>query len=272
VSLFPQNWEERLAESRGILDAAFAQHECSALYACFSGGNDSLTVAHLVSQDPRFAGCVHVNTGIGVPEAAEHVRRVCAQFGWPLFELHPPARTYEDLVLEFGFPGPAAHRFMYSWLKERAVRRFVTEHKRDHRDHLVLATGVRKTESKRRMGTAGEVQQEGGRVWAAPILHWSKCHTEHYIREHSLPVSPVVRKLGLSGECLCGAFADPGDYQRIAEHYPATADYLDALAARAEAAGVHAVWGERPPRPVSLPEDPSQLQLTLCTDCLEKAR
>jgi len=59
-------------------------------------------------------------------------------------------------VRENGFPGAHGHRFMYSKLKERQVRRIVREHKSD--GPVMLISGARQEESTRRMGTAQPIQ------------------------------------------------------------------------------------------------------------------
>jgi len=193
-----------------ILVRACQTERVTQLYACFSGGNDSLATAFVTSAHPAFAGCFHIRTGCGIPEATIHVREVCRRYGWPLHEVEPPARQYEDLVLEFGFPGPAAHRFMYSWLKERAIRAFVRDKKRFGRVGLV--TGVRRSESRRRMGTAQPILREGSRVWIAPLLHWDSLEVRDFLAERRAPISPVVAALGLSGECCCGCYAEEASW------------------------------------------------------------
>ena len=52
----------------------------------------------------------------------------------------------------------------------------------------------------------------------------------------------------MSGECLCGAFAKPGEIKQIETVSPPAAEQIHALEAKAKRAGVHCVWGTRPPR------------------------
>ncbi len=88
-----------------LIDAAVAAHKPVAVWAAFSGGHDSLVNTHLTSQHPAFTGVVHINTGIGIEETREFVRRVCGEFGWRLIEVYPPRITYEQMCLERGMPG-----------------------------------------------------------------------------------------------------------------------------------------------------------------------
>jgi hypothetical protein len=52
----------------------------------------------------------------------------------------------------------------------------------------------------------------------------------------------------MSGECLCGAFAKPGELEMIRFFFPDTAAEIDELERKAKAAKKHCVWGTRPPR------------------------
>ncbi len=228
-----------------ILDAAL-EHNPVKIYALFSGGNDSLISTHFAMEHGAHS-VVHINTGIGVEETREYVRDTCKRYGWPLREEYPPAKTYEQFVLEKGFPGPAGHRYAYSWLKERALRKVIRETKRKWNDRVLLVTGVRNQESARRMGHSMPIIRTGATVWVAPMFTYSKIDLHERRKTYSLPQSEVARNLGMSGECLCGAFAAPGDFLRIAQHYPKAAQSILDLEAKARAAGQpHCAWGQRP--------------------------
>jgi 3'-phosphoadenosine 5'-phosphosulfate sulfotransferase (PAPS reductase)/FAD synthetase len=234
------------------------------LYAMFSGGNDSLVSTHIASQDPNFGGAVHVNTGIGIEQTREFVRETCEREGWPLFELHPPALTYDEMVLKNGFPGPGAHLYCYVWLKERAVRKFVSE----QHGRVLLATGVRTAESKRRMGKAKWNTVEGRKVWIAPILDWPALATRRYAAKHNLPTNPVSDALHMSGECLCGSFAQAGERDLIGAFYPDAIERIERLEAKARRAGVHSVWGTEPPqRMKAYPDVQPDMFAPLCYGC-----
>lgn len=170
TSLFPQNsLDELLAESEAIYRAAIDEYKPSKVFALFSGGDDSLAATIFASRQEGFSGVVHINTGIGIKEANRFVRRTCSEQKWPLIELHPTDKTYRDFVLEFGFPGPAAHKYCYIWLKERPLQWFIANvAKNTHRDKVALITGVRLQESTRRMGYVQKIQTQGSRLWVAP--------------------------------------------------------------------------------------------------------
>lgn len=259
--------DRKIEQSNKIIDKALVEHgNATHLFGLFSSGNDSVCSTHLSSTHPAFAGAVMIDTTIAIPEAQEHGRGVADVFGWGLREYRPPA-SYREVVLEHGFPGPGAHRTAYIRLKERCIRQLVSEHKQKHFDRIGLVTGVRLSESARRMGHAKPVQREGAQLWISPILYWEEKHKVAYMLRHRLPRNPVTEKLGVSGECLCGAFAKKDELGQIAEHYPETAAEIMALQAEARERGVHCVWGTRPPGGRKKPS----VGGPLCSDCNQRA-
>jgi 3'-phosphoadenosine 5'-phosphosulfate sulfotransferase (PAPS reductase)/FAD synthetase len=214
------------------LDTAIREHRPSAVFALFSGGHDSLCSTHLASQHPAFTAAVHINTGIGIEQTREFVRETCFEQGWPLIELHPDAKTYEDLVREKGFPrGPKAHNTTYYWLKQRAVRRLVRDHKQGRNGRVGLVTGIRRQESERRMAStiSVPVRRSGAQVWINPILDWSAGDCGRYIADHGLRRNEVSDLLHRSGECLCGALANAAEIVEIERWFPDVAARIHAL-------------------------------------------
>ena len=102
------------------------------VYALVSGGHDSLTAMHIVYQSSLpLDGIIHIRTGIGIPETRKFVRERADELGLEYHEVgakhdepgyHSEHRRvheeYEELVKQFGFPGPGAHKWMYVNLKE----------------------------------------------------------------------------------------------------------------------------------------------------------
>jgi len=244
--------DEALGYSRSLVDRVLAEHsldrEITAVVGLLSGGNDSTTFCHAFRDQLTHLG--HANTGIGVEETREHVRRIAAAWELPLIEESPPpGATYEELVLRFGFPGPGSHGLMVSRLKERAFRqirrRFVEDHRRQR---IVFLAGMRHFESTRRMANTEETHREGSIVWISPFAWWTDDHLNEYRSRHDVPRNEVSDHLHMSGECLCGAFAKPGELEQLRFFYPDAAAAIDGLAARAKVAQKHCVWGTRPPR------------------------
>jgi 3'-phosphoadenosine 5'-phosphosulfate sulfotransferase (PAPS reductase)/FAD synthetase len=238
--------DDLVTQAHSIIDQALTLHPASHLFGLFSGGHDSLCSSHVASLHPAFSGVAHIDTTIGIPATKQFVRDTSASFVWPLKEYRPPV-SYRDIVLKHGFPGPGGHLFMYTRLKERCVQYLVRDHKTHWKDRIGMVTGVRLSESVRRMGNVEPIQRKGGQLWIAPILNWSDDDKIAYMSHFNLPRNPVVDDLCMSGECLCGAFAADGERVALRYHYPATEALIADLEAEAEEAGVHCKWGTRPP-------------------------
>lgn len=221
------------------LKRAIEIHKPSHVFALYSGGNDSRCGAEIACRVPQFSGCVHCNTGIGVEETREHVRETCREKGWPLLEYkatentfadgRPDPQDYDTIVRQNGFPGPGQHWRMYVRLKDRGLARLMREHKQHNKDRVIFVSGVRSAESVRRMGTVEEVKRDGGRVWVAPIHDWQTSDKESVFQQQGIKGNPVVECLGMSGECLCGAFATPGEEKKVAHYFPYIGERLNRL-------------------------------------------
>lgn len=226
-----------LQNAHEIFQGAVMMHKPTHVFFLTSGGNDSIVPLHLFRNHPGITAAVHIDTGIRVPETEAHVRNVCNTFGYRLLIYRatentkadgtPDPMIYRDIIHKHGFPGPEQHRIMYSKLKQRQVERLMRDHRSGGR--ILLVTGARKHESRRRMGTAKDVQREGNQVWVAPVVNWHDEDMATYRQAHALPKNPVAENLGMSGECLCGAYAKPGELARLREHYPDTAAKIEAL-------------------------------------------
>ncbi|MFE6689723.1 hypothetical protein ACFVFQ_25005 [Streptomyces sp. NPDC057743] len=272
--------DEAMARSHAIVDRVLAEHPVVATIGLFSGGNDSVIANHLMRH--RVDAIAHVNTGTGIPATTQHVRDVVAAWNLPLHELHPKD-SYEDLVLGRilatrgpntgvrqvwkGFPGPAGHGVMYRRLKDEPLQRLRASiiGRNGRTQRLVYLGGMRWAETDRRFRNAEEVDREGSLIWVSPLVHWTDAHMREYRaryrcdqnHEHTphrlctpdaLPLNEVTEHLHMSGECLCGAFAKPGELDEIEFFYPEAAARLRALETQAEAAGLLACkWGQRPP-------------------------
>jgi 3'-phosphoadenosine 5'-phosphosulfate sulfotransferase (PAPS reductase)/FAD synthetase len=194
--------------------------------AMFSGGHDSVTATHIASQHPRVDFAAHINTGIGIEQTRDFVRNTCSEWGIELKEYFaekyvrgdgiPDPQTYEDLVMGYGFPGPAKHLKMYNRLKEKPWRQLHRELKRDREHKVMYVSGVRKQESKLRKKRVTQLQiWEGTKLIVAPIWDFSKTKVGKYMADNNLKRNPVVDMLHMSGECLCGAYAKPGELEEL---------------------------------------------------------
>lgn len=244
------NWQDKLAASHAIIDEAIELYKPIAVVGLFSGGHDSLTACHVASQHTAFTTCLHIDTGIGVPETQQFVIDTCDRQGWPLKVYRaaeykrgdgtPDPQIYEELIKAHGFPGPPHHYKMYCRLKERPLVQFIRETKVGHKrsDCILFISGCRSAESERRMGNVERIQKESSKVWSAVIHDWDKADCNRYLADHKIPRNPVVDRLCKSGECLCGAFAKKGELLELAAEYPKVAQRIRNLERE--------VWGDFP--------------------------
>jgi 3'-phosphoadenosine 5'-phosphosulfate sulfotransferase (PAPS reductase)/FAD synthetase len=279
------------AQAHTLVDEAIEReitscgHTVAGIVMLFSGGNDSTTLAHLFRQ--RATHAAHANTGIGIEQTRQYVRDTCASWGTPLLERHPrPGENYEDLILDRvraknprtrtdgrpypgGFPGPAMHFFVYQRLKERALEQVRSELVANpRRQRVIFLAGRRADESGRRKGLAlkDPIEWRGSIVWVSPLINWTKADLNAYRRIHpDVPRNEVSDLLHMSGECLCGAFAHPGELEEIEMWFPNVAAEIQALERRALAAAAappeRCRWGWGAGK-----ERPSKVG-ALCTSC-----
>lgn len=283
------NIETKISVALCELNTAIETHRPKMVVGLMSGGNDSLPACYLASLASRFDGILHVNTGIGIEETRQFVRRTCADRGWKLWEYKaeenvradgtPDPQIYEDIVLKYGFPGAFGHQMMYSQLKERQLRRF----KRDHgisgkgrtKHRVMFVSGVRINESKRRSRTVRKelLQITPSELWAAPIREWSKDDLRECREYAGLKQNPVSFDIHKSGECLCGAFAKKGELAELKFFYPEAAARIEKLQERVKAAGFSWGWEEQPPRKAlqMVDEDGTIIsRQMLCVKCNEQ--
>lgn len=290
-------WEERrpgpdpVAEARAILAEAIEEHNPSAAYVLFSGGNDSTATAHIASQHPSFDGCFTALTGIHDESMwLPHVVATAARFGWPL-EMEQTRESYEDIVLGMGFPGPAFHFVPYQRLKERAYGSFARRVREERgRGPVLYVGGRRKQESQRRLKRlthpieVGSTSETQGVVFCSPLFWWTKEERDAYATAHDLPRNPVKELTGtISGDCFCGAMADQGrersERRLIEVWFPEIHRRLSELEDKAAAAGVWPLWGVKPSETYSRAMRQNQYVLGLndaesaylCTGCEVRA-
>lgn len=212
-----------------LLRHAIDLHRPSHVFALFSGGHDSLCAMHRAMGTGLCNAVVHINTGVGLELTRRFVRDTCERFDWPLIEIRAKedcGQDYEALVMQFGFPGPSQHGWMYRLLKERALEYL----ERKHRQHyklgnrkraypIAFVSGVRTEESGIRMGYVQPINHERRRVWVAINHDWRDCDNARYIAEHGLPRNPVKETMCMSGECLCGAYAHKPELREWVFHH-----------------------------------------------------
>lgn len=230
-----------------IINTAIEEYKPFKVFALFSGGNDSVCSVHIASQAKQFDGAVFIDTGIKVQQTLDHARSVADKFGWK-FQVVQTPESYDQIVLKHGFPGAPAHRYMYIMLKERAIDRLLRENKTRRRQNIMLITGVRRHESQRRMvSVTSPVVKVKAKIWVAPMWEWTAETKAEYMEKHQLPQNPVKPIMHVSGDCLCGAYNDKGDFAILKAFYPEEAERIQRLQDKVMKTYPWA-WDEMPPK------------------------
>lgn len=211
-----------IIEANTIFDRTISEHvyadgrDLAATVILFSGGNDSTVLAHMFRHRATHAG--HANTGVGIEATRQFVRDTCKAWDLPLIEerAKSPKDHYRTLVLERGFPGPAMHWKMYQRLKERALRQIKGILLQNPRKQRVVFIGGRRRDESARRAAIPENGRTGAIVWISPLIHWTKPDLNTYrLTQGDVPVNEVSDLIHMSGECLCGSFASPGERDEL---------------------------------------------------------
>ena len=252
-----------------IMRVASENFETSAIFVGYSGGFDSLVTTHWAMNNIKGCQVFHVNTGIGIEKTREFVRETCKKNGWPLTEIRAKedcGQDYDKMVEEYGFPGAGHHYKMFQRLKERPVMKLLRDNKGKRSDNVMLLTGIRKDESKRRAGYKYSVLDfTGNLLWVNPFYYREGSWFSEYIKEHGIEQNPVSEILGMSGECLCGAYAHKGEMELIKIVCPSTYARLVDLEEKVKKRHGWG-WEDQPPK-VKKCKSTGDLFMPFCVGC-----
>lgn len=225
ASLRDLDW--KIDVSHRLLANGHAAVEPSRVFALVSGGYDSLSAMVVaLHSDVDVDGVVHANTGIGIERTRAFVREQCAAFDVPYIEglNRTEGERWEDMVREYGFHSPETHVYAYRNLKERVIEGVVRAFDGD----ILFVSGARVDESLRRMENIGgrPLNNRKRDYYVNAILHWTGADTRRYKNRHGIPDNEVRELLGISGECLCGSFANRKELDMIRRYFPEVAERI----------------------------------------------
>ncbi len=276
-----------------VMRRALAEYEPARTVVGFSGGGDSIVVAHWAVTNGYTDTLFHIDTGTALPGVLDHVKSCAELFGAKLV-VTEAGEFFRHIVLglgcpeghndrrpglsrPLGFPGPGQHGTVYGWLKKNQFRRYIRGVRAeldDPKAEVLVITGLRRGESSRRKRRPSMRRDDSGLLFVNPVIDWTNEQMAAYRREHELPTSDVSALLHMSGECMCGAFAAPGEREMVMQLWPEWwEENHGALEREAREAGLaRCVWGA--PRELS-PEDReailNQDPGDFCSSCQVKA-
>ena len=235
--------------------------EYQGIYALCSGGKDSITLAHYCRE--VIDGLVFIDTTIGVPDTLAHVKAFAKKIGKPLTVL-TPKMSYREMVHKYGFPGPSAHRYAFIFLKWKPIWAWARQFDKP----VLLLSGVRRKESKRRMANVSKAAPMPDpkfkrMVWYAPLWDWSNGKVFDYLMLNDLKIAPAHDKIGLSGDCLCGAYSRPGEAELIFKEYPEVGEQIAEI--ERTCPNKRKSWGNQ--SSMCGAKDQESLEGWMCVDC-----
>lgn len=218
-----------LSEAQRIVESAISTYSeiQGNIIVLFSGGYDSMIVAHLCSRLclPLPLTVRAIGTQLAADGWEDYVHSVANRYGWN-FEIYQNVKGFEqfvETVHELGCPRTKAmHTFVFQKLKERGFDALHTANKRHGyvHDKTLFLSGMRRAESIERRRSE-EVQRIGksNKIFAAPIVDWSDEECNRYRSLHGLPTNPFYATVKGSGDCQCnwGNFITLGT---LAQHSP----------------------------------------------------
>lgn len=233
-----------------ILQEAIDIHGRDSFYVGFSGGKDSVVATHFTEKyfSDYFKGVIYCDTGIKTSETFDFVKDYCQEQGWRL-HIVTPKRSYEEIVLHGGFPQAGMHNIVMRYLKYAPMRRFILD-RCDEGMSPAVVSGVRQAESSRRSVNASKETHKDGRLFfVSPVLYMGNGEMYDIFLREKLKRSPVYETLHISGDCLCGCYADKGEAKLVDIFHPDVAQQIRDLEAKVKTHGTEKAkkwntWGK----------------------------
>lgn len=263
--------EERLEDSRRILEEAFSLYDPYATVSMISGGKDSICAYYVMKKlNYPVTHILHGVTGTGIEETTQFVRDFAAQQDISYIEANA-AQKYEEYVLRKGFFGIGgfAHQFSYHLLKSRPFGTAISSirQRKKGRD-IFMINGARFWESSRRGGNNNirhYIREDKRNIWVNILQDWRRIDRDTFLEQEGAAVNPVTTTLCRSGECMCGTMQSQADREEAAYFFPKWGNWLTELE-REVCKKFPWKWGEARPNPHISSSKETAIPL-MCIDC-----
>ena len=272
-------------EPNEILNQAIDQG-ITDFYVAYSGGKDSGIALDYASRhfSKQFKGVIFVNTGIGTQDTINFVKSYCKSKQYPLFILKPEnvikkdgtPYSYENLVMKWGFPTFSGHRITMQQLKFFPIRQFIHQKTKDGEKPCIIS-GIRKKESARRKSNKKwntPIDNDLGNkiIFVKPLYYKSNSWVTKYVIENNIKRSPVYSTLHISGDCLCGCFAQKDEAKLLQMFHPEVYNKIKNLQNKFKAIKNHpykkySKWGNTHMDSIQDVEAQTNIEDFVCSDC-----
>ena len=202
------------------------------IVAFFSGGKDSAVASHIAytyaKKIKEEFKLVHVNTKINITETEEFVKKFADWLGVELTILEPKG-DYWEYVKKWGYPMLPNMRWCFHHLKQDPIIEFMYSEFKKGVLYPTYCLGIRRDESRFRFDNYEKKwyfrkdHKITYKVWL-PILYWNDQLIFNYIKKYNIPINPVWKRIGLSGECLCMSGASLNLLNKVLDNYPEIAE------------------------------------------------
>lgn len=242
--------DNHIQDAHSIIQAALDEHDPSHIICLFSGGYDSMVLAHVahLREWGRPLLTYSIDTLLSADGWTEYVAAVGKRYGW-CHRIERNERGFQQYLASIAQHGQPysrqGHTIAYRYLKDRAIDAIKRRHKLDTFDRVVFLSGLRRHESAERMAKATVMHRRGSGVWVNPLIDWTNEQVLRYRLEHNLPENPFYETVGGSGDCQCnwGQFID---LDTLRQYSPCLAARhvaeIDTLSREHHGWG----WGEKP--------------------------
>jgi len=237
-----QDYTEKLKWSEELANKVIKEYKPYAVIVGLTTGFDSIVALELANRFFDLDAVFTCNTTISAPETLQQ----CEDVAKSVYKLKhicrcPPyagksehSDVYFELVKRHGFPGKTttAHSWMYRYLKDHTVSRILSSIRQGKRNRpIVVISGARKGESVRRFGTSKNISVNGNNIWVNICNEWSDAEVGAFAEDNRLKRlrSPISKTIGISGECFCGCFSEPGELNELKIASPTTYEKITGI-------------------------------------------
>jgi phosphoadenosine phosphosulfate reductase len=190
------------------------------VFALFSGGKDSLCALTYVKSiiddmNPQpLLIALHADTTISLPQVIPYIQSVCKILNIPLVILRPE-KSFATLAKEWGLPS-IWKRWCCRELKIKPIQKYLRLFRR-----RIVFDGIRAEESYKRAKYKPIFWHRGFKCFSiSPIFYWTTEEVDQYLSSRDLPINPVYKTMGFSGECVCGAYLREEHFINLKLHHP----------------------------------------------------
>ncbi len=181
---------ERLegADPRAVIEWAVETYGSGLALSASFGGGEGMALLDMISKITNEVTVLTIDTGFIFKETAEFREQVMRRYKLPV-EVLRPALTVEEQVERYGeqmrtcTPDLCCHVRKIEPL-QRALDRYDA-----------WMTGIRREQTLQRAGTrviVWEERYEAAKI--APLAHWTDEQVWDYVREHNVPVNPLLHQ------------------------------------------------------------------------------